>query len=361
MNNGNKEHSWRQQPAAQFTVNCGRAGQPACECWPKVNTTLSNYCQHYWKGEELHTGPVMKNKQAPRSVRILSMKNDGSVVKVSFQGQQKKGTLRVGSYLAFMEDGTSGACSAISPVKYRVFVRCLGCSTKPLEFHTKEGVQFTSPMTSSKPLAPDEGRRDYTYEAWFRSPMNTQYNREIFGGAGSGLTLVNKGQAECLHEVRKDGRDHYGYQLHAGSTEYYGSTCLSADTWYHGAVVRDCKHGACKVTVYVNGRNVTVRGTSHEGVGDSELASTVGGGFVDGGQLFNVRIWNHARTHSELVQDALKTSMDSMQNPNGLDHYWPLTDDLKDVITGMPLTGAGNVRSSPIWCSDLEQSGIAGC
>ena len=79
-------------------------------------------------------------------MRILSMKDDGSVVKISFQGEEKTGTLKVGNYNVFMQDAEG--CRAITPVKYRVYVRCLGCSTEETEFHTKNGAQFNGAMTS---------------------------------------------------------------------------------------------------------------------------------------------------------------------------------------------------------------------
>jgi hypothetical protein len=97
MNNAHGEHSWRQQPVSHFTVNCGGEGQPACDCWPK---NKENVCWA-WNREDA-SGPSLDNKEAPKHVRILSMKDDGSVVKISFQGEEKTGTLKVGNYNAFM-------------------------------------------------------------------------------------------------------------------------------------------------------------------------------------------------------------------------------------------------------------------
>merc|ERR1719316_1174927 len=191
MNNGHGDHSWRQQPASHFTVNCGGDGQPACECWPK---NKENICWAYQKDPK---GPTLENKPAPRHVRILSMKEDGSVVKISFQGEEKSGTLKVGNYNAFMQDAEG--CRAIGPVKYRVYVRCLGCSTEEAEFHTKDGAQFNGVMTIGK--MDQKTFSQFTYEAWFRSPLQGKLPREIFGGVESGLTLANVGAVPCMHEV----------------------------------------------------------------------------------------------------------------------------------------------------------------
>jgi hypothetical protein len=353
MNNAHGKHSWRQQPVDHFTVNCGGEGQPACACWPK---NKENVC---WSWDTQKSGPTLENKEAPGHVRILSMKDDGSVVKISFQGEEKTGKLSVGNYNSFMQDAEG--CRAITPVKYRVYVRCLGCSTEETEFHTKDGAQFNGAMSMGH-VGHTGSRSHYTYEAWFRSPLVGKLRREIFGGASSGLTLVNEGAVPCMHDVAVAGggnKKESGYQLHAGSTGKYSSICFDADTYYHVAVTRDLE-GAVKV--YVNGRDVGADGHNIDTSEDSVLSTSFGGGFADGGQLFNVRIWDYARTQNELYQDAFVTRVNALSGGvNGLAHWWPLTDDLKDLITGVPLSGEAEVRYAPIWCADLELSGMRGC
>lgn len=285
------------------------------------------------------------------------MKDDGSVVKVSFQGEMKTGTLRIGNYNSFVQDGEG--CRAITPVKYRVYVRCMGCSVEETEFHTKDGAQFTGAMRIGH-LGQSKFSQ-YTYEAWFKSPLEGKLRREIFGGSASGLTLTNENAVPCMHDVGTGivagGKKTAGYQIHAGSTEEYGSVCFDADTFYHVAVTRDAS-GAVKT--YVNGRDVTVKGHHIATVGDSQLSNSFGGGFSDGGQLFNVRIWDHARTAHEMYQDAFVTSLESMPDRAGLVHWWPLVDDVMDVVTNVALHGP-EVRYAPVWCADLEKSGMRGC
>jgi len=351
MNNAHGKHSWRQQPVSHFTVNCGGEGQPACDCWPK---NKENICWAYDRSDK--TGPSLENVHAPRHVRILSMKDDGSVVKISFQGEEKTKTLKVGNYLAFTQDGEG--CRAITPVQYRVYVRCMGCSTEETEFHTKDGAQFNGPMTMGHMGV--ASRSQFTYEAWFRSPLVGKLRREIFGGASAGLTLVNEGAVPCMHDVAQAGgsnKQESGYQVHAGSTGKWSTICFEKDTFYHVAVTKD---NVGDVKIFVNGRDVSADGHNIETSTESTLANTLGGGFADGGQLFNVRIWDYARTQNELYQDAFVTRVDMLSHMNGLAHWWPLTDDLKDLVTGVPLTGA-EVRYAPIWCADLELSGMRGC
>jgi hypothetical protein len=155
----------------------------------------------------------------------------------------------------------------------------------------------------------------------------------------------------------KGGNRESGYQLHVGGTDKYGAFCLEEDTWYHVAATKNNKG---EVHIYVNGRDVTESGHNIVAFGDSTLEKTMGGGFVDGGQLFNLRIWKYARTQVELYSDAFATRFDDMQTDvNGLDHWWPLTQDLKDVMTGQSLSGP-DVRYKPVWWSDLERSGMRG-
>jgi hypothetical protein len=353
MNNGHGDHSWRQQPVSHFTVNCGGENQPACDCWPK---NKDNVCWAYQRADA--SGPTLDNVEAPRHIRILSMEEDGSVVKISFQGQEKSGVLKVGNYNAFMQDAEG--CRAITPVKYRVYVRCMGCSTsEDGDFHVFDGAQFNGKMAIGHMAV--STRTHYTYEGWFRSPLAGKQRREILGGSSAGLTLVNEGAVPCLHDVgpgyMKSNAKTEGYQLHVGGSDKYGAFCFEADTWYFIAVTKNLDG---EVQVFVNGRDMTTDGHKISSNAESTLEPSIGGGFIDGGQLFNLRIWDYARTQLELYTDAFSTRFEDMQtSTNGLAHWWPLTHDLKDQITGAPLSGP-EARFKPVWWSDLEISGMRG-
>jgi hypothetical protein len=338
-------HSWRQQPASHFASLCGKEGQPACECWP-----FEEGMDHVCFAHGATSGPGANNVPAPHHITIKSLEEDGSVVKVSFRGEEKMGVLRVGAYGSFL-DGVG--CGAVTPVSYRVFVRCLGCVTERSDFHSKDGAQFNGPMTMGKL---GKTKRDaYTYEAWFRSPLLGSFRREIFGGPTAGLVLVNEGNAQCTNWG--DGKaDKTSYQLHVGNSNVYSETCFRKNLMYHVAVTKG-SHG---VNIYVNGRETTFR-DEHGSVSASQLGHSFGGGFTDGGQLFNVRIWDYARNPSDLLADSAVTDPDMLSTPaDGLAHWWPLTENIQDVITGSPLTGPA-VRYAPVWCSDLEATGMRVC
>jgi polyhydroxyalkanoate synthesis regulator phasin len=339
--NGNNKHTWRVQPASHFAALCGREGLPACECWPHEEGR-ENLCF-----ESSHPD----NQLAPHHVTIRSLEEDGSVVKISFHGEEKVGTLRIGNYGSFL-DGVG--CGAVTPVSYRVYVRCLGCVSERSDFHSKDGVQFNSPMDNGLGPVFQAKRTDYTYEAWFRSPLEGKFRREIFGGAETGLMLVNENDdAEC--KSYGDGtNERTTYRLHVGNTNAYSSTCFQKDLMYHVAVTKK----ADDVNVYVNGRKVNqfVDGTSS----CSHLSHSIGGGFTDGGQLFNVRIWDFARSQADIIEDSAVTDASLMTSTAGLAHWWPLTGDTQDVMTGVHMKGK-DVRFAPVWCSDLEATGMRVC
>jgi len=337
-------HTWRQQPTSHFAALCGRENQPACECWP-----FDEGIDHVCFAHGAASGPGSKNMLAPRHVTIHSLEEDGSVVKISFRGEEKTTTLRVGNYGSFL-DGVG--CGAVTPVQYRVYVRCLGCVTERTDFHSKDGAQFNGVMSMSRSM--QTLRSEYTYEGWFRSPLAGKFRREIFGGSTSGLVLVNENNADCAGFG--DGvTESTSYQLHVGNTNVYSSTCFRKNLMYHVAVTKSTAHG---VHIYVNGQEATFR-DEHGTVSASHLGHTFGGGFTDGGQLFNVRIWDYARTQPDIVAAAAVTTPDSLAH-DGLAHWWPLTDSIQDVITGLPLTGP-EVRYAPVWCSDLEATGMRVC
>jgi len=347
MNNHNGGHSWRQQPVSHFAALCGKHGLPDCECWP-YREGQEKLCFTY--GDDIINEAAAMNVEAPHHVQIHSMSEDGSVVKVQFHGEEKVGVLRVGAYGSFL-DGVG--CGSVTPVKYQVFVRCLGCTTERSDFHTKDGAQFNGAMTVGQMAT--TVRATYTYEGWFRSPLEGKFTREMFGGSTSGLVLVNDGKVKC--ETWGSGaNERTHYQVHVGNTNKYSSACFMKNLFYHVAVTRGLDG---EVKVYVNGRQVTATNEGGE-VSNSELSRTFGSGFTDGGQLFNVRIWDHARSQADVLEYSAVTNPVLMDDLAGLDHWWPLTDDTKDIITGAELQGP-EVRYSPIWCSDLEASGMRVC
>jgi len=346
MSNHNNEHTWRQQPTSHFASLCGKDGQPKCDCWP-FEEGLEHVCFAYDQNAH-ESSPSRKNVLAPRNVQIKNLEDDGSVVRISFKGEEKHGVLRVGNYGSFL-DGVG--CGAVTPVQYRVYVRCLGCVTQRTDFHTKDGAQFTGVMEMGEKT--DESLEEYTYEAWFRSPLEGKFRRELFGGHTSGLVLMNENAHPCRH-LEDGNAEETTYQLHAGNTNAYSGVCFKQGLMYHVAVTKK----GDRVHVYVNGQDETV--THGSGVSASRLLHTFGGGFTDGGQLLNVRIWNYARTQPQILDNAAVFDKDLLDIDTGLRHWWPLTDSIQDVITGSPLDGP-EVRYAPVWCSDLEATGMRVC
>jgi len=237
----------------------------------------------------------------------------------------------------------------------------MGCTTERSDFHSKDGAQFNSAMTV--PHFKKAKHEEYTYEAWFKSPLEGRFRREIFGGKQAGLVLVNEAKTDCKR-WGQGANEQTPYQLHVGGTNAYSSTCFQKNMFYHVAVTRassDKKHPGVKV--YVNGHEVASAPAYEELQSEaSDLEASIGGGFADGGQLFNVRIWDHARAPADILEYSAVTNPDLMGSLGtaGLKHWWPLMGDTMDVMTGESLKGA-DVRYAPIWCADFEATGMRVC
>lgn len=384
---GSDPQRWRRQPVSHFGAICSKEGegerQGLCECWPhEVNQTVDNLlsglvqeklCFRHARGHDLtdvpHDSPAHQNVHAnPHQAKISSLENDGSVVKIVFGEEKggnpdKPGKLRVGNYGSFL-DGVG--CGASGPVQYRVFVRCMGCTTMRETFHAKDGAQFIAPMKMGRALTTPR-MASYTFEAWFRSPLDGTHDREIFGGTASGgfyLKNVAREHKPCKN-WDESNNELTTYRVTAGGANVESNFCFQKDLFYHVAVTR-CSHQGVKI--YVNGH---LSSEGHVEDDDwqkkstqSHLSTSFGGGFTDGGQLFNVRIWNYARSSDQLIQNAFVTDEDQISDKDLL-HWWPLTENVKDTETKSRLKfqndDEAEVRYATIWCSDLEATGQRGC
>jgi len=83
--------------------------------------------------------------------------------------------------------------------------------------------QFTGPMSMG--MLGKSSRAEYSSEDWFSYPWAGKFHRELFGGATSGLVLLNKANAEC-QRYGDGSNEHTTYQLHAGNTNVYSTTCF---------------------------------------------------------------------------------------------------------------------------------------
>ena len=72
--------------------------------------------------------------------------------------------------------------------------------------------------------------------------MAGKFRRELFGGATSGLVLVNEANAEC-QRYGDGSNEHTTYQLHAGNSNVYSTTCFQKRLFYHVAVTKDSDDG----------------------------------------------------------------------------------------------------------------------
>ena len=89
-------------------------------------------------------------------------------------------------------------------MKYRVYVRCPGCATERSVFHSKNGAPFSGQLTMGKLGRTD--RAAYTYEAWFRSPLEGKSRQEILVVShqvwSSSESVVNEPRA-CIRPLAR--------------------------------------------------------------------------------------------------------------------------------------------------------------
>ena len=79
-----------------------------------------------------------------------------------------------------------------------------------------------------------------------------------------------------------------------------------------------------------------------------QFGATIGGGSIDGGQLFTLRIWEYARTHWSYT-DAFSIRFEDMQTSvNGRAHWWLLIHVMKDLPIP-DLKCASSRSGGPIW------------
>lgn len=123
---------------------------------------------------------------------------------------------------------------------------------------------------------------------------------------------------------------------------------LTNDTWYHIAGVYNSSNGNCEV--FVNGSSIGSGTTDSGGAYNSSAAFTVGGllgnsaGFFFDGLIDDVRVWNIARTPTQ-INDDRATELNG--NETGLTAYWKLNNSLSDLTSnGNTLTNNGSALFS---------------
>ena len=174
----------------------------------------------------------------------------------------------------------------------------------------------------------------WTFEAWIYGNLSGG-RLEIFGGTGAGFYLINEGYSSNTDGIVSGTGTVSSHCLHVGGTGTFGNTALRSNNWTHVASTHD---STGLLTMYFNGNPSTV-GAPHYYGGTQPLSNTLGGGFI-GGKIMNVRIWNVARTQTQIKNYMNIIDKNSIDTITGLIVWYPLQSDTKDLITNTYLTGS---------------------
>lgn len=206
-----------------------------------------------------------------------------------------------------------------------------------------DGVDDMVVMADSNPS--DLSDESFTIELWVRprslkstsvNGQNDRWNCLV----GHGLNNVD---LDYLFGIENGQPMFYVRRYDAGRV---GQTQFNTGTWYHYAVVQDVNEG--ELRIYINGQldsKTSLSGAPQLSaadlfVGAREANGTGEGAHFFAGELFELRMWNVARTITEIETNRWSLLSGS---ETGLVGYWPMTDgsgaEVKEK-TGMNTVGA---------------------
>ena len=185
----------------------------------------------------------------------------------------------------------------------------------------------------------------FTIELWVRP--HTLKNSGVNGSNDRWNCLVGHGlnnvDLDYLLGIENGNPMFYVRRYDAGRV---GTTSFATDTWHHYAVVSDVDAG--ELRIYINGMLDSKTGLSGAPqqsaadvfVGAREANGTGEGAHFFDGELFELRMWNVARTVEEISNNRWSVLSGS---ESGLVGYWPMTDGSGASVseaTGMNNAGA---------------------
>jgi hypothetical protein len=182
--------------------------------------------------------------------------------------------------------------------------------------------------------------QDFTIEGWLK-PGNVTKTMQVFqrhGWNNDGYRL----QMESPGKFK-----FYTFQSGANQVSDSFSNVLTADNWSHVAVVRQ----GVSVRIFVNGVDKTNNAGSHIDPGYSAgRLSTIGCNATQNafdGYVSEVRIWNYARTESEINSSMYKELNGS---ESGLVGYWRLNEGSGTIAHDSTANNnTGTLVGGPVW------------
>lgn len=199
------------------------------------------------------------------------------------------------------------------------------------------------------------GNGSNTVEAWIKVPIVGTGN--LLEGERVGILLGNYDSSpNAGWEIHDDGQLRLWWNNNGGGYEFYAATDLRDNAWHHVAIVRNVTSdssfiyidGVVDATYPSAGSNVTFTTSFYIGA-DRRASSTP----YFHGKIDELRIWNTARTRSEIRE----YMCEDVTGSTGLLAYYQMSDDSGTSLTdntGNGYTGTLTNMDNSDWVNDNQ-------
>lgn len=210
------------------------------------------------------------------------------------------------------------------------------------------------------------GLSQYTLECWFRREGTGTTTSTGTGGV-TAIPIISKGRNDGTNGTTKDINYFLGIRasdnkIVADFEEGYGQpapglnhpvagvTVIQTNVWYHVAATYDgvnwkiYLNGNLESTLVVN-RAVLSLSIEHAGIGSAMTSTGTASGFFNG-RIDEARIWNTAKTQSEILNN-INSQITTTQS--GLVARWGMNDKCATTVTGIGTTTINGTITGSHW------------
>lgn len=182
--------------------------------------------------------------------------------------------------------------------------------------------------------------QDFTIEAWIKPAITTKpmqmFHRHKWNEDGYRLQVSSPGALSF-----------FTFQSGANQVSRTSNGTVTVGDWYHVAVVRQ----GASVRIYVNGVDKTVTAGSHiDPAYNAKTLTFMGTSYEPeafAGIISEVRVWNRARTKSEIKANMSK---ELTGGEEGLVGYWKLNEGSGTIAHDTsPSANNGRIYGNPVW------------
>ncbi|MCF8302234.1 MAG: T9SS type A sorting domain-containing protein [Bacteroidales bacterium] len=202
------------------------------------------------------------------------------------------------------------------------------------------------------------GTSAFTISFWMKDDDNSASDR-LFHKLGDNTLSQDISLATHTDEFYVEignGDNSFGYW-----DDY--ATTLSSGTWFHVATVFDGSQATNdeRLKLYINGSEVTltysgtIPATTYDLSGKDVFVSYPDGAWYYGGYLDEMRVWNTARTETQINNDMV-SSLNG--NEPGLAGYWKLDDGSGTTATDETSNGYDGSITGATWDGDTPSTSI---